>query len=311
MIIVFGSISMDMYLPVGKFPEPGEVVLSTHYDQYAGGKGANQALAAVRAGAKVALVGRTGDDGPGMRLLNGLRRDGVLTSGVARSEKSTGMAIVMTSPSGKSRVITAVGANMDVTNDQIPDEILIPKNMLLLQMETPPDETWILLDRAKKGGVKTILNLAPAINIPQESLEKLDYLIVNQIEARQLSEKLGINPDKNIEALAAALSQKGKLTCIVTMGQQGSVAVTPDKHFVKVPALQLENIVDCTGAGDAYCGTFAAAVHEGQALPDAMRMASVAGSLACLKPGAQDSYAYLGDIEENLAFLGEAVTAKI
>lgn len=312
MIIVFGSISMDMYLPVAHFPEAGETVLSPRYERFAGGKGANQALAAHRTGEKTALIGRTGDDGPGLRIVTGLRRDGVITSGVAKSENATGMAVVITDKSGESEVIVAAGANFDVRNDQIPDDILIPGNIVLLQTETPPQENWTLLERAKAGGATTILNLAPALNIPQDALNNVDYLIVNQVEARQIAKKLKIDPEKNMTKLAQALSQKGtNLTCIVTMGPQGSVAVTPEGQSIHVPCLTLDNVVDTTGSGDAYCGTLAGLLHKNMPLPDAMRHASVAGSLSCLALGGQDSYAYFGDIEEKLVDLGDAVIKSL
>lgn len=310
MIIVFGSINMDMIMPVGRFPQPGETVLSPAYDMQAGGKGANQALAAARTGAKVALVGRVGDDGMGLRILNGLRRDGVMTSGVAQSDQPTGLAAVITDGGGESEIVAAIGANAGITNDQVPDEVLLPKNMLLLQMEIPAIENWALLERAEKGGIPVILNLAPAINIPQGMLEKLDYLVVNQIEARQIAEKLGINVERNIEKLAQALSQKGSLTCIVTLGAQGSVAVTPDGGLIRVPAFEVPEIIDRTGAGDAYCGTLAGMLHQGKSLAEAMRYASVAASLACTKRGAQAAYAYLGDIEDGLKTMGAAFEGR-
>lgn len=312
MIIVFGSIAMDMMLPVGKLPLPGESVASSAYEMEAGGKGANQALAAARTGAKTALVGRVGDDGMGLRILNGLRRDGVMTSGVAQSEeRPTGLCVFIIDGTGERQAVVAAGANEEIVNDQVPDEILIPKNMLLLQMETPAAENWALLERAAKGGATTILNLAPAINIPQSALERLDYLVVNQIEARQIGEKLGIDVEKNIEKLAHALSQKGNLTCIVTLGAQGSVAVTPEGGLIRVPAFEVEQVVDRTGAGDAYCGTLAGMLHEGTPLAEAMRHASVAASLACTKRGAQSSFAYSGDIQDSLPKMGQAVTGRI
>jgi ribokinase len=312
MIIVFGSINMDMTLPVGQFPQPGETVLSPGSETFAGGKGANQALAAARTGAKTALVGRVGDDGMGLRILNGLRRDGVMTSGVAVSEDlPTGLAIVITNTEGENEIIVATGANGQVSHEQVPDEILTQKNILMLQMETSPAENWALLERAEKGGTTTILNLAPAITIPQAALARVDYLIVNQIEARQIATKLGLDTARNMELIARALAQQGNLTCIVTLGEQGSVAIMPDGNFIRVPALPIEHMADRTGAGDAYCGTLAGMLHEGRTLGDAMRYASVAGALACKARGAQPSYAYIADIEEQLANLGANVTGKI
>lgn len=302
---------MDIILPVGDFPSPGGVADSPAYEMQAGGRGANQALAAARTGAKVALVGRVGDDGMGLRILNGVRRDGVMTSGVAQSEKPTGLSVILINNAGESEVVVAAGANSDITNDQVPDEILKPKNILLLQMEIPATENRALLERAAAGGATTILNLAPARNIPQEMLEKLDYLIVNLTEARQIAEKLGLDVERDAAKLALALSQKGKLTCIVTLGPQGAVAVTPARDFLRIPALVIEHTVDRTGVGDAFCGTFAGMLHEGRTLEDALRYASVAGGLACTKRGAQDSFAFMGDIDGALSDFGSITREKI
>jgi ribokinase len=306
MIIIFGSINMDMVVPVGKFPAAGETVLSPRYDMLPGGKGANQALAAARVGPKTALVGCVGDDGIGLRMLNGLKRDGVITSGVAQSDLPTGMAVILTNEKGENEIVVVSGANADAKADQIPDEILKSSHVLLLQGETPPQENWTLLERAKKRGVTTILNLAPVVEIPRETLAHIDYLVVNQIEARQIAQALKLDLDEDAAKLARALAQQARLTCIVTLGAQGSLAVTPDGHTIRVPALKIGNVVDTTGAGDAYCGTLAAALYSRKTLTDAMKLASVAGSLACTKRGAQDSFPYIGEIEEKLEQLGPA-----
>lgn len=307
MIIVFGSINMDLVLSVGHFPEPGETVLSPHYDMMPGGRGANQALAALRAGAKVALVGKTGDDGMGMRIVNGLKRDGVMTSGVAVSDDTpTGMAVVVvTSKDGRNEIIVAAGANTEATADQIPDEILTPSNMLLLQTDMPPAENWTLLERARRQGTTTIVNMAPAIDIPAAAWGQIDYLVLSQLEARQTAQNLGLPDEGDGLWLAHTLAAKGGLTCIVTLGDQGSVAVTREGETILVSALPLppEDIVDRTGASDTYCGTLAAGLHGGMALRDAMRMASVASALTCLRRGSQTAMPYLGDIQARLADL--------
>lgn len=306
MIIVFGSINMDMYVSVPNVPEPGETVLCPGFEMSPGGKGANQALAAARSGAKVALVGRVGDDNMGIRILTGLRREGVMTSGVIESEQPTGCAFIMRQPDGENRIIVASGANSDVAAEQVPDEILTDRNVLLLQMEVPAQENWALLARAKARGCLSILNLAPAIRIPQDAMNNLDILIVNLIEARQIANKLGLSVENDGMKLAQALSMQGKLTCIVTLGALGSVAWTKDGQSFRVPALKLEDgAIDVTGAGDAFCGTLASALHAGLSLEEGMRRASVAGSLACMQKGAQASLPYLGDIEDHLKELGD------
>lgn len=301
MIIVFGSINMDMNLKVKSFPEAGETVLSHSYTMSPGGKGANQALAAARIGAKTALVGKVGDDGAGLRILNNLKRHEVMTSGVAKSEDfPTGMAVVSCDKSGDNRIMVALGANALVSAEQAPKDIFSPKNILLAQMELPLEQTAIVMKNAKEMGSKVILNLAPSLNVPKALLSLVDYLIVNQIEARQLGQRLGIDVAKGTEKLAKALSMEGKLTCIVTMGPDGVIAVEPNGKGYQIASMKLDEVVDTTGAGDCFCGTFTACLHQGRDLKDSLQMATVASGLACTKVGALESFPYLSDIEEVL-----------
>lgn len=314
MIIVFGSINMDMSLKVSHLPVPGETVITNEYVLYPGGKGANQALAAVRAGkGKVALIGRVGEDNYGKVATEGVKRDGVMTSGVAKSTLPTGCAVATRDESGEKQILVMSGANADADHTQVPDEILIPGNVLLMQMELPVDQTVALLERAKARGVKSVLNLAPAIMVPKKMMGLLDYLIVNSIEARQIAEKLHLNVENNAIKIAHALAIQGQLTCVVTLGKKGSVAVTKDGKAWGVPILQVNQseIVDNIGAGDAFCGTFTAAIHDGLDVVQAMRRASVAGTLACMKEGAQAALPHLDDIEAQLGELGPTTDVKL
>lgn len=311
MIIVFGSITMDIFMSVPHLPRTGETVIAPAYEMSPGGKGANQALAAARSGAKVAMIGRVGNDGLGARVLNNLRRAGVMTSGIAQSEQDTGCAVIARDNDGENQILLALGANADVVHDQIPNDILSKRNFVMMQNEILPEENWKIIDRAHALGATTMLNLAPAIFIPEGTLKKLDYLVVNQIEARQIAAKMNIDVEDHEGQIAMALSKMGNLICIITMGARGSFAVTPTGDEIHVPALKLENFVDKTGAGDAYCGTLAAALHAGLPLVEAMKRAAVAGSLTCTNKGAQTSFPYLGDIEEALPQLGETITKHL
>lgn len=313
MIVVFGSINMDMSVRLEKLPGPGETVLSTDYDLYPGGKGANQALSAARAGARVALVGKSGNDDYGRKITDILKSNGVMTSGVARSEAHpTGCAIVARDPTGAKQSIVMSGANMEASHEQVPDEILIKQNLLLMQMELPVPETVHLLERAKAHGARTILNLAPAVMIPRKALGLIDYLIVNSIEVRQIAEKLHVGVAHNALKMAQALAIEGQMTVVVTLGRQGCIAVTKEQKAWGVGILEVAEaeIVDSTGAGDAFCGTFAASLHAGHELPEALRRASVAGTLACMKQGAQSSLPYLDDIEARLPELPPALSVE-
>lgn len=306
MIIVFGSIHMNVSMDVKRFPEEGEAVLTPLYHSTPGGKGANQALAAARAGAKTAIVGFVGDDGPGLRILNNLKRNEVITSGVAKSDDyPTGMATVIREKSGKSRSVVASGANICVHEGQAPAEILHEKTVLLVQMEIPLEQNAIVMKRAHDNGAKVILNLAPALTIPEQMLSLVDYLIVNQIEAKRLAKNLGMDAKKDTVKLAQAMAKLGNLTCIVTMGPEGIIAVSEDGKGWKIPSMKIE-VVDRTGAGDCFCGTFAACLHEGKSVGRALKMATVASGLSCLKEGTQESYPYLADIEEAMKNAAEA-----
>ena len=240
MIIVFGSVNMDMAIRVEKLPVPGETVLSKDYVLYPGGKGANQALAAARCGAKVALIGRVGNDHYGKVCTDEIKSDGVMTSGVARSDLPTGCAVVARDAAGENQILVMSGANSEVTHDQVPDEILIKQNLLLMQMELPVDQTVTLLERAKAQGVTTVLNLAPAIMIPKSAMGLLDYLIVNSIEARQIAEKLHLATENNAVKIAHALAIQGQLTAIVTLGKRGAVVVNKEGKGWGVPILTVD-----------------------------------------------------------------------
>lgn len=294
-------------MKVKRFPEAGETVLTPSYSSTPGGKGANQALAAARTGTKTALVGCVGDDGPGLRILNNLKRNEVITSGVAKSEDyPTGMAVVAKTKDGENRIMVASGANMVLSADQAPVDILHSKNLLLVQMEVPLEQNAVVMKHAHDNGAKVVLNLAPALKVPKPVLSLVDYLIVNQIEAKQLAKSLGLDSKKDTVQLAKEMAKQGNLTCIVTMGADGVVAMTQDGKGWKIPSMKLDNVVDTTGAGDCFCGTFAACLHEGETLVKSLKMAVVASGLSCLKEGVQETYPYLGDVEDALETVAEA-----
>ncbi len=299
MLIVFGSINMDMVVEPEHLPQAGETVLCADYDLFPGGKGANQALAAARMGAKVALVGRVGGDHYSQQILATIRRQGVMTSGVGESERPTGCAMIIRESDGRNRIIVAGGANNEATADQVPDEILRADSMILTQGEVPAEEIFTLIRRAHERGVKVILNCAPAFVIPEDVLRMLWILVVNEIEIGQVTKGLNLAvtapPD-----MAKALAQKGGMTCIVTLAEKGSVVVQPDGKLFHVSALPIEKVVDTTGAGDAYCGTLSACLYSGMNLEESVRWAAVAGSLACTQEGTINAFAFQDDIRENL-----------
>ena len=224
MLIVFGAIAMELHLPVNKFPSKGITATASDYTLNAGGKAANQAYAATRSGARVALIGKTGGDDYSRRILTKVRREGVITSGVGKSDAlHTGLDIISKHEvTGDVQTIKSPGANIEASAEQIPDEILNEETVVLLQTDFETKENLELLKRAKEHGATTIMNLSPSLNIKRNILDHLDYLILNSAEAAKFAEKLKLPIEGNSKKIAQALAQFGKLTCIVTRGEEGS-----------------------------------------------------------------------------------------
>jgi ribokinase len=274
MIVIFGSINVDLIVPVPRLPRAGETILGGNYALLPGGKGANQALAARRAGAEVALAGAVGGDSFAAIALDLSRRDGVDTRFVRVVEQPTGCAAIMVSSDGENTIAVAPGANASVRSDQVPDDLLHSGTTLVVQMEVPPSETAQLMRRLRKRGGYSLLNLAPALPIDLALLEQIDLLVANEGEAAAL----GSDP----EGLAGRLRQG----LVVTRGAAGALAILQDGTRLEVPALKVEP-VDTTGAGDTFVGVLAAGLDLGLPLEPALRRASAAAGLACLEPGAQ------------------------
>ena len=280
MILVFGSINIDVMVPVPHLPRPGETVLGGDYALLPGGKGANQALAARRAGAAVAMAGAVGSDAFAALALENLRRDGVDLALVRRVARPTGCAAIMVESAGDDRgenlIAVASGANHAADAAAVPDALLGPDAILVCQMEVPAAQNWALLRRARAAGGCTILNLAPAAAIEPALLAELDIVVANEGEAAAL----GGDP--------AGLARRLRLALVVTRGGAGSIAYLADGGRIATPALAVTP-VDTTGAGDTFVGVLAAGLDDALALPEALRRASAAAGLVCLAAGAQSA----------------------
>ena len=298
MILCFGSINIDLVFALPSLPRPGETVLGTGYRSVPGGKGANQAVAAVRDGARVAIVGRVGRDTFGEMMRASLRESGVEVSGVLDSDGPTGCAAVCVDGEGRNLIAVAGGANLLARAVNIPEAQLGPDTTLLLQMEVLVQEVQAAARRAKAKGGRVILNLGPALQLPLETFRDIDVLVANEIEAATL---IDAAPTLLADKLAATL----KTTVIVTLGEKGAVAAGPNGRWT-IGALPIKP-VDTTAAGDQFTGVLAASLDRGQSLPDALRRASVAAGLACLIPGAQPSLQSSAAIEARLNDLAPAV----
>ena len=299
MILVFGSLNIDLVFKVAALPRPGETISAGSLATLPGGKGANQAVAAARAGGEVTMAGAVGDDAFGRGLRANLAAAGVDQHLVRSVAAPTGTAAVAVDAAGENQILVAAGANALARAADVPEALLGPRTTLLLEREVPVEESTALAARAKAKGGRVILNLAPMGQVPEALLASLDVLVVNEHEVALLPGAAAT------ERETAAFAGQHGLTLIVTLGAAGAVAYRPDGSSLRVGALAVTP-VDTTGAGDAFVGVLAAALDRGHTLEDAMRRASVAGALACLKLGAQTAMPTAAEIERALARLGAA-----
>lgn len=298
MITVLGSINVDLTLRLPHLPSVGETVLTSAFSEAVGGKGANQALAAARDGARVRFVGATGRDAYGATARRVLLRDGIDCVGLVEAAAPTGLATIWVDGEGRNKIAVASGANMDLSTVAAEALALAAGDTLVLQMEVPEAVVAAAVARGRRLGARVILNLAPARPIAAGVLQQLDVLIVNEHEAATLAAALalaGTTPGEQAQALAGRLG----ITVIATLGEAGAVAFAGTARHA-VPALAVE-AVDTTGAGDCFAGVLAAALDRGQALPDAMARAAVAASIACTVVGAEPSFPRRQAIDAALA----------
>jgi ribokinase len=294
MITVFGSINVDLVCRVAKSPLPGETVLGSDYRLIPGGKGANQALAARRAGASVRLVGAIGDDDMGKVALSELEAGGVDLASVRRRHGTTGLAIITVDDSGENTIVVSPGANAAARAADLGPDAFRPGDTLLLQMEVPFAEGRAAAEAARAAGARVILSIAPFSPLAPEDLAPVSVIVVNQHEAADLARHLGLSA-RGEQATVTALARRLDRTVIATLGADGAIAAGQE-GVVRVPSLSVTP-VDTTGAGDTFCGVLAAYLDEGADLKTAMAKAAVAGSLACLTLGAQPSFPVRAAIE--------------
>jgi ribokinase len=270
MIIVFGSINLDLVTRVTRFPAPGETVGDASFATYPGGKGANQALAAARAGASVRMYGAVGRDAFAAPALALLTAGGVDLGGVARVAAPTGCATILVDAHGENCIAVASGANALADSNAVPDSALTPRAVVVLQHEVPARANAALIVRARRLGARVVLNAAPARPMVIELLRQVDVLVVNEAEA-----SAAVPPVADVPRLAVA----------ITMGAQGAV-LRFEGMSLSAPAPEVE-VVDTTGAGDAFVGALAAALDDGAKPAEALRFGVAAGTLACTMTGAQ------------------------
>ncbi len=297
MIVVIGSINLDMITRVDRLPAPGETVRGSGFSTAAGGKGANQALAAARAGAKVRMVGAVGKDGFAAEALSCLREEKVDLSGVAETHAATGIAAILVDEAGENVIAVAPGANDSVLPGDLAKALLKRGDVVLLQQEIPLPTLEAALDATAAAGAASVLNTAPFRAETAGFIGKADYAVANETEFDLYSRALGLEGGDRPARMRAYAAKTGR-TVVVTLGGDGVLAATPD-DFLQAAALKITP-VDTVGAGDTFCGYFGAALSAVLPLAAALERAAAAGSLACLKPGAQPAIPRAKDVDAAL-----------
>jgi ribokinase len=299
MITVLGSINMDLIASVTRLPKPGETVAGDNFVTAPGGKGANQALAARRAGASVAMVGACGEDEFAVPALTYLRYDGVNLDRVKSASKATGVALIFVGSDGENVIAIVAGANSTVSAEDAKAAVAAMNHgdTLMLQMEIPPDAIEAGLKAAKDKGITTVVNIAPFTADALRLAKLADIVIANETEFELFTGTHGLDNAAR-EAEMLKVNKNSRQTVIVTLGADGVVAAR-DGKIVRAASLKVDP-VDTVGAGDTFCGYFAAGMDRGLGFETALKRAAIAGSLACMKPGAQPSVPFAADVDARL-----------
>lgn len=298
-ILVIGSSNTDMSVCAAKLPCPGETVLGTAFRMGAGGKGANQAVAARRLGGDVAFVCKVGRDMFGEQALDGYRACGLDVSHVMLSDKPSGVALITVDTRAENSIVVASGANADVSAQDIDSiaDVVTGASILLMQLEIPMPAVERAARIAHDAGVKVVLNPAPAAALPESLLSCVDLIIPNETEASAIT-GIEVNDEESAVRAAGALKAKGIADVIITMGSKGAMICGSETVFV--PARKV-NAVDTTAAGDTFCGAVCVALSEGLTLPEAAEFATAASALSVQRYGAQDSVPTRAEVEKTIS----------
>ena len=289
-IFVVGSINRDLVVYVDELPRPGETVFGNRFQQFPGGKGANQAVAASRLGGDVHLVGNVGSDAFGKQMLEFLAGENIDTSEVAILDTApTGIALITVDSASENSIVVVSGANMVWHTRDLAQLKIEPSDIIICQFEIPLEIIESVFEQAKKVGATTILNPAPVKPAPERILRNADYLVVNEVELEALSGET-VNPADPTSVYAAMekIRERGPLAIVATLGSRGALFSGPTGRYEAKG--HKVNAVDTTGAGDCFIGGFAAALSKSDSVPEAINFANKAAAISVTRRGATSSF---------------------
>jgi ribokinase len=295
-IVVVGSANTDMVIRVPTLPRPGETVVGGTFFTARGGKGANQAVAAARAGGSVTLVACVGDDTFGDETLAALSAEGLAVQSVRRvAGAHSGVALILVDERGENSIAVAPGANALLAPDEVAAiaEGLTPKDLLVVQLEIPLETVMAAVRAARRGGARVILNPAPACDLLEELLREVSVLTPNEAEAVRLA-RVPEGDAHDIDAIATALLRRGAGAVVITLGAAGAYVATAE-HRETIPSYSVV-AQDSTGAGDVFNGALAVALAERVPLGEAVRFANAAAAISVTRDGAQSAAPHRAEI---------------
>ncbi len=299
-IVVLGSSNTDMIIRLDRIPRPGETVLGGEFMTAAGGKGANQAVAAARAGGHVSLIARVGRDALGDQAVAGFRKEDIDVSLVTRDPRlASGTALIFVSRKGENSIAVAAGANGALSPAHVKKAraLIVSAKVLLMQLESPLETVAAAAQVAASRGILVILNPAPARSLPNSLLRQVSILTPNESEAEELT-GIKLHGIKDAKRAAETLRRRGVQTVILTLGARGALIASESGQRV-VPGFTVK-AVDTTAAGDVFNGTLAVALTEGQSLEQSVRVAHAAAAISVTRRGAQSSVPNRADVEKFL-----------
>jgi ribokinase len=301
-IVVVGSINSDLVSAARRIPAVGETVIGTDFHVHPGGKGANQAVAVARLGYPVQLIGRLGNDEFGLQLRLHLESSGVDIAGVATSDGTSGVAVIVVSEKGENSIVVTPGANSKVTPQDIETNLDSIRNagIVLAQLEIPIETVEYLAAVCAREGVPLILDPAPAMELPRRIFDHIAWLTPNQSEAAFYVGKTELAANGHLpDDIANELLSKGSHGVVLKMGERGAFLVSKDVRGTLIPAFKLR-AVDTTAAGDAFNGGFATGLMLGKSPAESARFASAVAGISVTRRGAQPSMPSMAEVEQFL-----------